>query len=199
MKHNKRIGYSATFRTLGASNHALHEREKNDYYASAPSVINALFSVEDFADEIIEPACGEGHLSKRMEELGKRVISTDLVDRGYGVGGVNFLDYERLPNKGNQDIITNPPYKLAQDFVEKSLELLQDGCKCAMFLKLTFCESEKRRELFDKYPPKRIYVFSKRQKCALNGDFENIGSSAVCYAWFVWVKGDYKNTELRWI
>jgi hypothetical protein len=98
------------------------------------------------------------------------------------------------------DIITNPPYKYAAEFVEHSLEVINDGQKVAMFLKLTFLEGEKRRELFQRNPPARIYVFTKRINCALNGnaaDFKK--SSAVCYAWFVWIKGNIKQPVIDWI
>lgn len=59
-----------------------------------------------------------------------------------------------------------------------------------MFLKLQFLEGKARRKLFDKYPPKRVYVSSARLRCAMNGDFEKYAKpNAVCYAWFVWEKG----------
>jgi hypothetical protein len=184
----------STFATLGASNHSEHDREINDYYATEPNTINALFKVENFEGNIWECACGEGHLSNRMIELGKEVISTDLIYRGYGITGIDFL--KQTKSHGN-NIVTNPPYKYAQEFVEKAIELSTN--KIAMFLKLTFLEGQKRRKMFDKYPPKYVYVFSQRKKCALNGKFEDTGSSAAAYAWFVWYK-DYKgDTIIKWI
>lgn len=186
----------STFTTLGASNHSDHEREKHDYYATDPSAIDDLFKVHNFDQTIWECACGEGHLSKKMEEYGKDVFSTDLIDRGYGNGVIDFLEYD-MPWHG--DIITNPPYKYAQEFTEKAMSILDEGKQLAMFLKLTFLEGQKRRKLFEKYPPKVIYVFSARKKCALNGDFEKTGSSAACYAWFVWEKGFTDEPIIRWI
>jgi hypothetical protein len=190
----------STFATLGASNHSEGIREINDYYATEPSVIKSLFDVEDFTDTIWECACGEGHLSKEMEEYGKSVLSTDLIDRGFGDGGVDFL---KQTMAWDGDIVTNPPYKYAQEFIEKSVELISKSdvanLKVAMFLKLTFLEGQKRRKMFDKLPPKRIYVFSERKKCAKNGDFEGTGSSAAAYAWFVWEKGFRGDPTIRWI
>jgi hypothetical protein len=189
-------GRRSIYTTLGASSHTDFDREKHDYYATDPTTIDALFAAHNFNQHIWEPACGEGHLSKQMEAYGKTVRSTDLIDRGYGIGGMDFLTDTGI---FNGDIITNPPYKYAQQFVEKSLEVIPTGRQVAMFLKLTFLEGQKRRELFDKYPPRVIYVFSARQKCAINGDFANTGSSAACYAWFVWVKGSTDETIVRWI
>lgn len=72
-----------------------------------------------------------------------------------------------------------------------------------MFLKLQFLEGIGRyNDLFSKYQPKTIYVFSKRIMCAKNGEFEKMkqgGGSAVDYAWYVWEKGNYNKTEIKWI
>ena len=180
---------NSIYRTLGASNHTDKERESNDYYATEPKAAELLCEVETFSPYIWECACGEGHLSEVLKAKGYRVFSTDLVNRGYGDRIVDFLDW-KAPVTG--DIITNPPYKYAREFVEHALELIGEGHKVAMFLKLTFLEGKARRALFDTYPPKRIYVASGRLLCAKNGDFEKMkagGGSAVAYAWFVWEKG----------
>ena len=71
--------------------------------------------------------------------------------------------------------------------------------KVAMFLKLTFLEGQSRRSLFEKYPPKKVYVFSKRVICAKNGDFDSISSSAVAYAWFIWEKGFQGKPQIDWL
>lgn len=82
----------------------------------------------------------------------------------------------------------------------KALELIQPGRKVFMFLKLTFLEGKNRFiKLFSKYPPKTIYVFSERIKCAKNAEFSNISSSAVAFAWYVWEKGYQGKTTIEWI
>ncbi len=190
---------NSIFKTLGASNHTDKERQKHDYYATEPRAIELLLEVEEFSDHIWECACGEGHLSKVLVERGYNVRSTDLIDRGYGEGGVDFLTQSE-PFDG--DIITNPPYKYASEFVYKALDLIPEGRKVAMFLKLQFLEGKKRKELFLKHPPKVIYVSSSRLLCAKNGEFEQMrtgGGSAVAYAWFVWVKGFKGDTIVKWI
>ena len=69
-----------------------------------------------------------------------------------------------------------------------------------MFLKIQFLEGVKRRKLFEKWPPKVIYVSSSRMRCAMNGDFEKYAkSNAICYAWYVWEKGYTGETILRWM
>lgn len=194
---------SAMWKIIGASNHTNKERQEDDYYATDPIAIDKLLTVEKPNERIWEPACGGGHLAERLKEKGYRVRSTDIVDRGYCDETVDFLSVSPNTTDLTYDILTNPPYKYAMEFVLKALELLQPGCKCYMFLKLTFLESEKRyKELFAKQPPKVIYVFSKRALCAKNGDFERMregGGSAVAYAWFVWQKGYTGKTEVSWI
>ena len=96
------------------------------------------------------------------------------------------------------DIVTNPPYRLAKEFAGHALELLQDGAKLSMFLKLTFLEGQKRQELFRKHPPKWIYVAVHRLECPMNGEFRQGAGSAVCYAWFVWEKGYKGKPEIGW-
>lgn len=121
------------------------------------------------------------------------------MDRQYP--GTEVQDFLSLPAEPKQscDIVTNPPYKFAKEFAEHSIDIIEDGHKVAMFLKLTFLEGQGRQELFKKYPPKYVYVFPNRMKCAKNGDFETAPSSAVAYAWFVWEKGFEGDPAVKWI
>lgn len=172
---------------LGARNFAQNEREKNDYYATDPKAVELLLEQEEFSSQIWEPACGEGHMAEVLKAHGYDVISTDLIDRGYGRGEVDFLKSKE--NNVDVDIITNPPYKYAKEFVEKALNTVAPGRKVAMFLKIQFLEGMARRKLFDEHPPQTVYVSSRRLRCALGGDFEKYANSAICYAWFVWCRG----------
>lgn len=185
----------STFVTLGASSHSTTPREENDYYATDPRTIDELLAVERFNGAIWEPCCGSGHLSIRLEENGYKVVSTDLIDRGYGIGGIDFFEQSHLLAPS---IITNPPYKYATESVVHSLNLGAD--KVAMFLKLTFLEGKARNKLFKDYPPKKVWVYSSRRQVAINGDPEMFKkSSAAAYAWFVWEKEYKGTTEIGWI
>lgn len=98
----------------------------------------------------------------------------------------------------NGDIVTNPPFKYAQQFIEKALDIISHDRYVCMFLKLQFLEGKARKEIFEKYPPIRVWVSSSRITCAKNGKFDEYPSSAVCYAWFIWKKGYKGTTELKW-
>lgn len=184
--------------TLNTSVASDYNRNENDYYATDPKAIDLLLEKETFSDNIWECACGEGHLSKRLIELNKSVYSTDLIDRGFGNGGIDFLQFTE---EMNYDIITNPPYSHATEFVQHALSLIPNGRKVAMLMRIQFLEGKKRKELFKKTPPKNIYVFSSRLICARNGDFEKFAknSGAMVYAWYVWEKGYEGETILDWI
>lgn len=181
------------FVTLGASNHTAEKREENDYYATEPKATELLLELEKFDKNILEPSCGEGHISKVLEQNNYSVTSSDLINRGFGKVK-NFYDYKTW----NGDIITNPPYKYATIFVEHSLKIIPLGNKIAMFLKVQFMESLERAKLFVTAPPSVVYISSRRLACAKNGDFHLYSNRAVAYAWYIWQKGYTGNTVLKW-
>lgn len=190
-----------TFVQLGASNHSLKDREINDYYATDPNSLKIFLKALKrdnikLNNNIWECACGQGHLSRVLEDNNYNVYSTDLIDRNYGMGGVDFLSTNMIW-KG--DILTNPPYKYAKEFVEHSIKILEENNYCIMFLKIQFLEGKARRKLFDKHPPKYIYVNSERQTCYISGNMEKKISSASCYCWFMWQKGYSGEPTIRWI
>lgn len=188
-------GSASTFKTIGASNHCDEDRADKDYYATEPAATDWLCKIEQFVGPILEPSCGEGHISKVLAEHGYEVTSRDLEDRGFGEVA-DFLSADNTEWGG--DIVTNPPYAFAQEFVEKALAIIPKGRKVAMFLKLTFLEGKKRAALFKVTPPCRVWVSHSRLKCAKNGDFEHSPGSATAYAWFVWEKGYKGYPEIRW-
>ena len=189
---------TSIFSCHGASNHSQEEREQHDYYATDPEAVESLLEREDFVPYVWECACGEGHISEVLKKHGYFVKSSDLYDRGYPETEIiDFLKVKKEEIKFgvSRDIITNPPYKFAKEFVEHALKISMDGTKVAMFLKLTFLEGKSRKDLFEKYKPKVIYVFSNRIDCWKNGIKPEKPQKAVCYAWFVWVKG-YKGETI---
>lgn len=145
-------GNEKVFTTIGASNHVQDERADLDFYATPPKAVNLLLEQERFAPLIWEPACGLGHISKVLEAHGYEVISTDLVYRGYGdPEPLDFLAETLEQFEG--DIITNPPYSVGLEFVQRALDSVRPGGKVAMFLKIQFLEGQKRREFFKESPP----------------------------------------------
>lgn len=192
---------NSIFKTLGASNHTDTQRELNDYYATEPRAVELLLQQESFSNNIWEPASGENHIANVLISKGYNVKTSDIVKRLPTTEEYDFLSIDNT-QLWEGDIITNPPYKYATDFIWKALSIMPEGNKIAMFLKLQFMEGKNRKRLFIEHPPKVIYVSSSRLMCAKNGDFDLLvksGGSAVAYAWYVWKKGFKCNTIIKWI
>lgn len=174
-----------------------YEREVNDFYATDPIAMHKLLKYETFNNNVWECACGEGNLSKVLKEYNYNVYSTDLIDRGYQDELINFLDSD-IKFKG--DIITNPPFKYASEFILKALNSVDYGNKVAMFMKLSYVTGKKRyKEIYSKFPPLKIYCFTGRVACSKNNDPKLFKSGAFDYAWFIWEKGVIGPTHLKWI
>ena len=116
---------NSIYKTLGASNHTDKEREHNDYYATEPKALELLLELETFSPYVWECACGQGHLSEVLKSHGHKVKSSDIINRGYpGTEILDFLEVKKQDIKQDfsRDIITNPPYKYAKEFVEHALD-----------------------------------------------------------------------------
>lgn len=191
---------ASTYFTIGAQGHSSEAREENDYYATSPLAAKYLIELEQFDKNIWEPACGENHITNVLREAGYIVRTSDIIDR-IGDGSVEISDFLKNDKHWYGDIITNPPYKYAKEFVEKAMDLIDNGHKVAMYLKITFLEGKGRREMFKKYPPKYVYVSSSRLGCAKNGKLEDNGNwpgGATCFAWYIWEKGFTGEPKIRW-
>jgi len=185
------------YTTLWASNHSEWDRQVNDYYATDPVAIDKLLKMWiTLNNPVYECACWEWHLAERLKKHWYDVIASDLIDRWYWESGIDFL-WRYTPY--NWDILTNPPYSLAYEFVEKAIELIEDWKNVYMFLRLQFLEWQKRYKFFKENPPKTVYVFSKRVNCAKNWKFDETISSAIAYAWFHWEKGFKWDPVIKWI
>lgn len=189
----------SVFSVLGTNSHSDAERETDDYYATPPYIVEELLKRESFNTYVWEPAVGGGHVADILKQHGHNVKCSDIIDRKYpNTEIIDFLHTDRDKSDYSRDIITNPPYKLATEFVQHALDISMDSTKVAMFLKIQFLETKKRYDLFKKYPPKKVYVCVERVTCGKNGIFAK-ESSAVCYAWFVWEKGYKGPPIIDWI
>lgn len=164
-------------------------RDSMDNYPTPDIAVIELLKRETFPGLVWEPACGNGNIAKFFDNC----IASDIRKNNVcGKSGIDFL-YENLRVNC---IITNPPYKYAQKFVEHALECAD--LKVAMLLKLVFLESISRYELFQKTPLKTVYVFSKRLPIMKENENKK-QSSMLAFAWFIWQHGYDGKPTIEWI
>jgi len=166
--------------------HELADR-KDDLYETPSVAVEALLRVEKLPPSIWEPAAGRGAIVDVLKRHGHIVLATDLVDYGRPLQlvGWDFLFEKQMP-LGHNCIVTNPPFKLAEEFVEHALQLCP---KVVMLLRLAFLESERRSEILDNGWLARVYVFRKRLPMMHRDAWEGKkANSGMAFAWFVWDK-----------
>lgn len=156
------------------------KRRENDFYPTRQSeFIHVLIDAEGQKippGTITDPACGEGDILKVFADRGYRTNGSDLIDRGYGRGGIDFLTVE-MPEV--DIIVTNPPYDNALDeaFVLRAIDM---RVKYAAFLlKSEFFHCQRRLRLYDRCAPARIYPLTSRP------DFTGQGRNHKTFSWVV--------------
>jgi hypothetical protein len=138
-------------------------RAAYEFYPTPPEATRALLSVESFDGTIWEPACGRGAISMVLEAAGHQVVSTDLIQRDYGIGGVDFL---RQTEPRAKHIVTNPPYGrgLGDEFVRHALARTREtGGTVAMLLNLASLCHPKRHELWVSNPTRSTNLSAGRR------------------------------------
>lgn len=174
------------------------QRRELDFYPTPRPVTIALmdflFKEErlDFNTTIWEPACGDGHMSEVLKEYCPDVYSTDIRDTGYG-DQFDFINNSRENMSGEFDaIITNPPFKLSGQFIEKALKESRVVC---MLLKSQYWHAKGRHGLFIKNPPAYVLPLTWRPDFLEHerkaGDKK--GAPTMEVAWTVWVRGNFNS------
>jgi len=172
------------------------DRQQNDFYPTPRWCVEELLKREHFEGSMWECACGKGDISEVLKDNNFNTFSSDIIDySGYMDKNIDFLNYD---GKKYDNIITNPPYKYALDFVNQSKKYANN--KIAMFLKTVFLESDGRYEMFQdtEFPLKTMYQFSKRVSLYKDGKKMKNGGM-IAYAWYVWDKNHTGKPTIEWI
>jgi len=179
------------------------KRKEADFYATPLDAVYTL--LENYNgispnDHILEPSAGNGNIIKALRKRGYKNFITAVELREEEKENLNesgtsqvvisdFLQYGECINMENYDVIIgNPPYSMAQEFIDKSLSLLNPGGRLIFLLRTNFLESKKRFEWWQDRTPTRLYVLSKRPS------FTGKGTDATSYAWFIWEKTERAST-----
>lgn len=195
----------AVFRALGVNTNT--ERQQDDFYSTDPKAVDSLIEFLEsnhieIPYQIVESSVGMGHIAKVFESRGHNVTGYDIVDRGWHdtiVG--DYLLVDRLPECCNNGcmIVENTPFKLSTEFISHGMDLINEGDYICSLQKIQFLESERRKEFFDKYPPKYVCVFRKRTNTYRDGAMDKYKSSTMCFAWFIFQKGYKGDPVIKWI
>ena len=148
---------------MSAREKAAHifERETHDHYVEPAWVVDLLIDAERFTGQIWDPACGFGTIPKRFDAIGHPATGTDIVDRGFGLGGQNFLAMSTNLVRKVDSIVTNPPFKHTEAFIRQALKLTTD--RVAVLVPLKWLASQTRFDLFEEIGrPARVHVLSNR-------------------------------------
>lgn len=162
----------------------------DDLYETPPAVTRALCRNYCLPQRVWEPACGRGAMVAVLrDEEGLDVVATDLNDHGWD-GAITRVDFlmEQAAPEGVDTIVTNPPYKLANEFARHALKLCPHVC---LFLRLAWLESMGRADLLDAGSGfKYLMPFKARVPMMHRDGWQGSrSSSAVAFAWFIWERG----------
>jgi hypothetical protein len=168
-------------------------RQKNDWYIEPPWTVHALFDSISFFGLIHDPACGRGTIPLVATKRGHYATGSDLVGRGYGMMGIDFLEDQTK----RANIITNPPYKLAEQFAHHALAVTQ--YRVAFLVRLQFLAGQRREKmLFGKVRPEKIIVLSRRPSMP-PGDIDILaGNGTEDFCWIVWIRGYRGPPTIEW-
>lgn len=179
-----------------------------DFFPTPPWATRAL--VESVFDRlgisiehsnVWEPACGQGHMSKVLKEYCHNVLESDVHDYGIGAAVGSFvgqgLDVMASPARLDW-VITNPPFNLAEEFVERAV--CEAKANCALLLRTAWLEGAERwRNIFGRIPPTHVAQFVERVPMT-RGRWDPQASSATAYSWFIWQRPrPHDGTQLMWI
>lgn len=166
-------------------------RKPSDFYATPIEVVeNFLHNYDLPSGEILEPSAGNGNIVQAIKNMDKSRLVTALELREEEINNLNNIadnvvisDYLKWNTDRKYNVIIgNPPYSMAIEFIDKSLELLSDQGVLIFLLRTAFLESKSRYKFWQENPLSGLYTLSKRPS------FTGKGTDATSYSWFIWDK-----------
>jgi len=155
-------------------------REPKDHYDTPEYTTDSLLRCHTIRYPVLEPCAGNFAI---VDKLGDGVVITnDINPDSRATHNHDYLEYS-FAGDNPHTIITNPPFNIAQQIIERALVDVIEGGEVIMLLRLNFLGAQKRKTFWDFAPLKHIYVLSKRP-CFINNK-----SDSIEYAWFVFERG----------
>lgn len=176
----------------------LWARDPQDWYVEPEWCSERLFDVEPFEGPVLDPACGMGRIVQAARRAGHSALGTDLIARTDGAAVVNFLTAYPFGNWDN--IVCNPPFRIAEKFVRRALELTPR--KVAMLLPAAWVQGDKRSRWLETTPLARVLFIAPRPSMppgAVIAAGEKPGNGTTDFAWFIWLRGYRGAPALGWL
>ena len=181
--------------TAGNSRNSGYARAANDWYREPRWAVDALLDAIRFRGRSWDPCCGSGNIPEAMKDRGLPCHGTDLIDRGYGEKADFLTDFfpEEIEN-----IVMNPPFRLALSFARRALELAEH--RVAILQRTAWLESRERADFFRSTPLSIMLQFSRRVSMP-PGELYQGGETggSIPFAWYVWDKDHRGPPHLGWI
>jgi hypothetical protein len=173
----------------------LWARDEHDFYIEPEWCSQRLFEVETFKGKIWDPACGIGRIPDAAAAARHALDESDLVDRGRGYQ-LDFLKSGAVA----ANIVSNPPFSVAEEFVAKALTLAERTV--AMLLPTKWIQGEKRARWLRTTPLRRVWFLCPRPSMPpgaviLAGEKPDGGRED--FAWFVLERGYAGCPEIGWL
>jgi hypothetical protein len=170
-----------------------YPRAANDFYCEPRWAVGQLFDAEEFVGAVHDMACGIGTIPSVCLSRGMQATGSDIVNRGFGTVQDFFADTTARDN-----LVSNVPYKHAEPFLRHGLAHAR--YKVALILPISFLESQCRDDLYERFPPARVWIFSSRPSMppgVMDGERDRWGAviqpegrgGMTPFAWFVWEIG----------
>lgn len=176
------------------------ERDPSDWYVEESFCVHQLIEAEAFTGRVWDPACGSGTIPRVHKQHDISAIGTDLRKRGFeDIGGVDFLSDDWQPGEYT-DIVTNPPYGVAMEFIERARSRADRVC---VLVPMRFLNSGRRADYFRLKPPARIWILGNRPSMppgeALWNGLVSVGGGKIDYCWVVFERGHEGGARVDWL
>lgn len=180
----------------------LWERDIHDWYVEPFECSRALFQTETFQGPIWDPACGFGRIVTQARSLGLEAYGSDIVSRSeFCEFTADFFDMGTVPTFTN--IVTNPPFGRAEEFVRKSIELIPEGGKVGAILPIVWLAGfSSKRDWLPVSPLKKVYPISPRPSMPpgrVIAEGIRPGNGTKDFCWLVWQRGYTGQAEVEFL
>lgn len=179
--------------------HSERDREENDWYVEEPWNVDRLFDAVSFTGKVHDPCCGMGTIVAAARRAGYIATGSDIVDRGYNFPARDFF----TSGNTHDNIVTNPPYKIAQKVIAHALEHARH--RVAALVQLKFLAGQRRHPLFTDARTEKVIIFSRRPNMPpglmLEEHGEEIrGGGSIDYAWVIWKTSKaVRGATIEWV